>query len=175
MPPDLPHLLEPERLAKRGETITGHYAIPDLERLQGLLYDPSGTVHFRLEFSHDKDKRQSYIRGMLQADLHLVCQRCLGCLPYTIDSRFILGITQEDTRLTEWPDDCEILPVGQEPVLLAVLIEDELILALPITAMHAESDCPVAAGTSQLNDDQRVDEKPGPFADLKKMIRNSTN
>lgn len=169
MSPDLPLSLDTERLARKGETIAGQYAIQDLQRLEGLLHDKSGEVRFNLEFTHDEDDHRSYIVGTIQANVNLVCQRCLGSMPYNVDSRVYLGIVLKDADLSCLPDDCEPLVTDNDPVSLRALIEDELILALPISAMHAENMCEAADIMADLKGSDRTK----PFADLKTLIRNS--
>ena len=159
MSPDLPLSLDTERLARKGETIAGQYEVQDLQRLEGLLYDDTGVVRFNLEFTHDNDDNCSYI-----------CQRCLGSMPYNVDSRIYLGIVMKDANLSCLPDDCEPLVTENESVSLRTLIEDELILALPISAMHAEDRC---NATDIMADLKSSRNSTKPFAELKTLIRNS--
>lgn len=170
MSPDLPLSLDTERLARKGETIAGQYEVQDLQRLEGLLYDDTGVVRFNLEFTHDNDDNRSYIVGNIQANVNIICQRCLGSMPYNVDSRIYLGIVMKDANLSCLPDDCEPLVTENEPVSLRALIEDELILALPISALHAEDRC---NATDIMADLKSSRNSTKPFAELKTLIRNS--
>lgn len=169
MSPDLPLSLDPECLARKGETVAGQYAIQDLHRLEGLLHDTAGVVRFNLEFSHDSDYNRTFITGNIQANVNVICQRCLGSMPYNVDSHVSLCTAMTDTELSCLPDDCEPLVTDDEPVVLQALIEDELILALPISAMHAENRCEATDIMAELESDTRTK----PFADLKTLIHNS--
>lgn len=169
MSSDLPLTIEPKRLARKGETIAGQYAIMDMQRLGGLLHDQSGQVTFNLEFTHDNDKQVSFIIGKIHAVLNIVCQRCLGSMQITVNNPVYLGIINSQADASNLPDECEPLLVGDKPIELSPLIEDELILALPIAAMHEEDNC---QATGLLQDINMV-KKDSPFAILKTLTEKS--
>jgi uncharacterized metal-binding protein YceD (DUF177 family) len=43
------------------------------------------------------------------------------------------------------PPEVETLVAGGQPLSLATLVEDELLLALPMFAAHPENECPATA------------------------------
>jgi uncharacterized protein len=101
------------------------------------------------------------------AQLALVCQRCLG--PVTVElqaDRWFRFVADEETAAAE--DD-----LSEEDVLVLEprmdawsLIEDELIMAIPLVPMHEV--CPVPVPTSVADDDfvEAQADKPHPFATL---------
>lgn len=135
------------------------------------MHDRSGRVTFRLEFTHDDGQKVSFIMGVIQATLKLVCQRCLGGMEFNIDNPVYLGVVPDRAAADRLPDDCEPLMAGDEPVNLATLIEDELILALPITAMHDENECKATRLLTEINS-KRPD---NPFAVLRTLTGKSRN
>ena len=169
MSPDLPLTIEPKRLARKGEIVAGQYAIDEMQRLGGLLHDQSGQVTFRLEFTHDDEKKTSFIMGNIHAVVNIVCQRCLGPMPFTIDNQIYLGIIREQDDEYELPDGCEPLIASDESVNLASLIEDEVILALPIVTMHDEKECNATELLTEINSTK----KESPFAVLKTLAEKS--
>ena len=169
MSPDLPLTIEPKRLARKGETIAGQYAIHDMQRLGGLLHDQSGQIIFRLEFTHDTDQKISYIMGSIQANLNIICQRCLGSMELLIDNRVYLGVIFDQADAYQLPDECEPLITGEESINLSSLIEDEVILALPIAAMHKDNECKATELLTEINDTK----KDSPFSVLKSLAEKS--
>jgi uncharacterized protein len=167
MSPDLPLRIEPKRLARTGGTIAGQYAIHDMQRLGGLLYDDSGTVIFRLEFTFDQEQHLSLIRGRIEAQVIIPCQRCLGGMEFRINNPVYLGVISTRAEIPALPEECEPLQLEEESIALQGLIEDELILALPISAMHNAEEC---RATDLLN---RINDRSGsnPFAVLDKLNR----
>ena len=138
---DLSLTIEPKRLARNGETISGQYAIHDMQRLCKLLHDHSGHALFSLVFTHDGEQRRFFITGDIKARLVVVCQRCLGGMEFGINSRVYLGIVDDMSEAARLPESCEPLLADPEPVSLLGLIEDELILSLPISARHDTREC----------------------------------
>lgn len=107
----------------------------------------------------------------LQAQTHvrLQCQRCLQPLHEALDvARWFRFVATEDEaeRLDEESDDdVLVLPRSLD---LHELLEDELILALPLVPRHAV--CPEPLPTS-VGDDLVEDEAPNPFAALAALKR----
>jgi uncharacterized protein len=83
------------------------------------------------------------LKLMVQGQVGLTCQRCLGGMQHTveIDRMVYLARTEiELERLDALPDSDAIL-VG-ETLDLVELVEDEVLLGLPLAPMHAEGECP---------------------------------
>jgi uncharacterized protein len=167
MLPDLPLRIEPKRLARTGETIAGQYAIQDMQRLGGLLYDNSGTVIFRLEFNFDDNQNIPYIRGSIETQVNIPCQRCLGGMEFRINNPVFLGVVSNQAEYAILPDECDPLQLEAGSIALQGLIEDELILALPISSMHEADECKATELLNEINDKGRS----SPFAALDKLNR----
>ena len=74
----------------------------------------------------------------------LTCQRCLTGMQHAIEIDRMVYLARSEAeaeRLDELPDGDAIL-VGERLSLLE-LVEDEVLLGLPLAAMHAEGKCPV--------------------------------
>lgn len=80
----------------------------------------------------------------IHGEVELTCQRCLGGLKYVIAidrTVRLAGNEVELERLDQLPDGDAIL-AGDRLDLLQ-LVEDEVLLSLPLAAMHATGECPV--------------------------------
>lgn len=74
----------------------------------------------------------------------MTCQRCLGAMRHAVQIERALHLARNEAeleRLDALPDGDAIL-VG-ETLDLVDLVEDEVLLSLPLAAMHAEGECPV--------------------------------
>ena len=172
MLPELPQTIDPMSLARKGITIGGKYAVGDLHRLCAVLHDHTGRVTFRLEFGRDQDTKHCIITGTIEALLKTVCQRCLGMMDLRISSPVYLGVVSSQEEAADLPDGCEPLLQDASPMSLPAFIEDELILALPISAMHDGDNCAASRMLHDINDAARNN----PFAvlkDMKQKIRNA--
>ena len=80
----------------------------------------------------------------VRGEVELTCQRCLGGMQHAIGIEHTLHLARNEAeleRLDALPDSDAIL-VG-EMLNLVDLVEDEVLLSLPLAAMHAEGECPV--------------------------------
>ena len=103
----------------------------------------------------------------------LVCQRCMGTVaePLQVDQWYRFVATEEIAMAEDDESEEDLLVMEPQFDLLAV-IEDELLMALPLVPMHEE--CPVApvmqAGEDALSagngEEAPTGEKPNPFAVL---------
>lgn len=148
-------------------SFNGTLAVAGLPRLSEALATPEGTVAYDLEFDRD-DLGIAYLAIRAQTQLSLLCQRTLEpfVMPVSIDTRLGL-ITREEDEAG--------LPSGYEPLLLesaelrpADVIEDELLLALPLIPVKPgleESDQIWSTDPEQA----QVPERPNPFAALSSL------
>ena len=105
-----------------------------------------------------------------QAPVWLTCQRCLQPfeVPLTFERRlrFVRGEAEAEALDAESEDDVLALSRSLD---LRELIEDELLLALPIVPRHevCPQPLPMAVGEEDLEED--VPERPHPFAALQAL------
>jgi len=89
------------------------------------------------------DQRGSLsLRVAVSGEVGLTCQRCLGDMPYRVEVERTLYLAKNDAeleRLDALPDSDAIQP--GESLSLVELVEDEVLLSLPLATMHAEGEC----------------------------------
>lgn len=138
----LPHLIDPGKWADRLAEIASH---PPLSRFTRLLEGAAtsvGEVGVTLRFRRDA-RHLAHLTGQLRTTLQLTCQRCLGPvdLPLAADvDVWLLGNEDQAERLGD-EEDYVVCEEGQ--IDLPALLEDELILALPLVARHDACDAQV--------------------------------
>jgi uncharacterized protein len=92
---------------------------------------------------HTDERGGVSLQLLVQGEVGLVCQRCLGEMRHSVEIARVLHLARNEAeleRLEAQPDSDAIL-VG-ETVDLVDLVEDEVLLSLPLAAKHAESECP---------------------------------
>ena len=139
--------------ARDGREIDGSVAVADLQRLQEGLHDQSGQIDYRLAGSMDKDGMAS-LRLRIEADLTLTCQRCLGPVKFHLESARRFELVPKGQALDDPADEPEdVEQIHADAALdVALLVEDEAILALPIAAMHEAEACAAPAATESGNE-----------------------
>jgi len=84
------------------------------------------------------------VSGRVTGQVGLACQRCLGRLMQAVEVELRLAIVEHDSEFSA-PPDFEAWETGDGAVVrpkLGELIEDEVILALPLIARHEDdADC----------------------------------
>ncbi len=137
--PVLPRHLDPRKFAQQSLNIDGLVDIRTLERLLPLLANQEGEISAQLQFGVDEQGIR-YVTGKLNATVNVVCQRCLDAMTQSLMLPISLGIVWDDDQAANLPKtwDPWILDEGQADIYQ--MIEDELILGLPIVAYH-ETEC----------------------------------
>lgn len=112
-----------------------------------------------------------WMRLTARTSLPLICQRCLGPVDTSLEvDRWFRFVADEATAEAQ-DDDCEedLLALEPRPALFDVL-EDELLMALPLVPMHET--CPVAVvlqAGERGGDDDAAPPKKNPFAALQRL------
>ena len=139
-------------------------------RLCGALADGRGEVRYRLDFGRD-DLGTDYVDVHAQAPLTMICQRTLEpfVLQVTVDNR--LGLIRRERDEAGLPPGCEPLLVPEDGRLHpADVIEDELLLALPLVPVNPDSSLPEAlADRGEPEQDEAQAQENNPFAILREL------
>ena len=138
----LPDIIRPLHLAETRQTLSGYLLLEKMSRLVPSLSTPQGIVEVELEFGIDEQKIR-YAKGHLQATLNLICQRCFQSAPFPVKAGITLGLVTTIEEANLLPESYDPLLLDEPAVSLPEMIEDELILLLPLVARHRENECPV--------------------------------
>ncbi len=143
----LPELADPIRLCAGGSEFSGTLALADFDRLRRTLASDAGEVSFTVEFGRAAGGINA-VRGTLDTTLNLLCERCARPFDLPVHADWQLGAVSSLAEADRLPEGYEPLLVGEELTRLRDVLEDELLLALPLVPRHPESvNCrPVAHG-----------------------------
>ena len=157
--------------ARRGATAEGHVALAAMPRLAAALClgrDELARMQARWSLRGELRRDASgtdrpRIDLEVQAELPMTCQRCLQPSMQRVDEHASFRLVDAEPELTleELEAEDEALCATQ-PVDVAELVEDQLILALPLVPMH--DTCPQALPTRV--GDAPAQEPASPFAVL---------
>ena len=103
-------------------------------RLAVSLLEDGGDAECDFTFYRDTDRSRK-LRLKYRAELVLRCERCLGPLREQVEGETVLRLV--DAELEAANDEDDVLPVGAEGVYLKDVLEDELLLTLPLIPRHA--------------------------------------
>ncbi|MBD2859663.1 DUF177 domain-containing protein [Spongiibacter sp. KMU-158] len=138
----LPKMVEARKFATAGCEVSAAVPVSALPRfVEGLATD-SGVVDVDLQFFRDE---QGFFRvaGKAVSNVEVFCQRCLEAMPVDLQADFELAIVWNDEQAKALPKSLDPVILGDEPLNLYDLVQDELILNTPFVNYHPEADCSV--------------------------------
>jgi uncharacterized protein len=162
----LPQHINLLRLSEQGVQFHGSLFIKDMQRLAPSLYNEDGEVVVDLTLGADAEGTR-FCHLQIKTKVLLQCQRCMEPFSYGIMSDFLQGIANSEAEAENLPAQYE--PVIAKDGLLVVrdMVEDELILKLPIVPMHAVEECKVKLPVVDSSWNQGQDREQNPFHVLK--------
>ena len=136
----LPRRVDLLRLAQRGERLEGTLPLAELTRLREATSLAQGEVVVELNFGID-DQGVRYLKGTASTQVTLECQRCLQPMEYPLKVGLSLGLVDSLAAGEGLPEPYEPLVSDRRLIELSTVIEDELLLALPMIALPPPGQC----------------------------------
>ncbi len=169
----LPCELDARKAAARGARVSGTLRPADMPRFRALLAGDEGSIRAELGFSRDEEGR-SLVRVVIDADVAVICQRCLQPMTRRVTSDSLLAIVWTDEQARQLPRNLEPLVVAAQEADLWSIVEEELMLALPAFSYHESEACKeTLADYSGPTPEEEVTagDKPNPFDVLAQLKR----
>ena len=154
-------------LARRGAELEGRFALAPMARLTPALSEPAGDAGVRWVLRAQLRRlpgggTQPIAELEVEAELPLQCQRCLGTVRVPVLDRARFRLVEVEPELSDEELEAEEEALcADAPLDLRELVEDQLILALPLVPMHERCPQPLAAPTHE--------PAPSPFAALAQL------
>ena len=142
-------LYDLEALAEREATLGGEIELGQLTRLRDVLHSDSGSLQASLKFSW---QASVYVAVELTFDttVTLICQRCLEPMQHRVSEKVSLALLDKDATNSDPDAARETVVLENGKLKPASLVEDELIVSLPIVPRHERIDeCGKIAQTLQ--------------------------
>jgi uncharacterized protein len=133
-------------LARQRRELGGELPLAQAERLVSELFDAAGVLRFRLRGYVDQRGRTAAALE-LNGTVRARCDRCGGPVEVPIAERALFYFVADEAELASLPiDDAPDEPLlGARRFDVAGLVEDQAILALPISPRHADCAAPTLA------------------------------
>ncbi|AFJ03797.1 hypothetical protein Q7C_2677 [Methylophaga frappieri] len=132
----LPKDIDPVRFAHNGLYLQGQIPLSSMRRLTELLVSSDGEVAVEMQFDID-ETGLPFMRGRFKTSVQLECERCLSPMTLVLDLQSLLGIVRFEHAVEGLAEQYEPWVLDDaKTVNPADVVEDELILALPIVPKH---------------------------------------
>lgn len=164
--------------ALAGEPLVEHTPLQNMERLAQEIHGPAPDLIINWRASGELRPRTGaeddvWVHLEATTRLPLTCQRCMGPVQTPLEiAQWYRFVADENIAMAEDDESEEDLLVMEPQFDLLAVVEDELLMALPLVPMH--DTCPEApvfsAGEAELAPPEGAAEvKPHPFAALAQL------
>ncbi|MEG0278084.1 MAG: 23S rRNA accumulation protein YceD [Morganella sp. (in: enterobacteria)] len=169
----LPLTIDAKRTAQKRLDYQGCYTPEQVTRLAESVASVDSDVDVDLRFEIDP-QRLAVIKGTAEVDVSLECQRCGNIFPLHVRATYCFSPVTSDEKAEALPEEYEPIDVNDfgETDLLA-MIEDELILSLPVVPVHESEHCEVSDAEKVFGKLPEEVEKPNPFAALASLKKSN--
>ncbi len=170
MSPPWSQPLDVDRLARGEAEIDCDIPLSELPRLKSRIAGIGGNVRGIARFG--RQSRFAVAELSLMGTARLQCQRCMQAMELPIESTTQVALILAEADAAEVPEQLEPVLAREGRISLGELVEEELLLALPIVPLHEElRECAVPPAAPLLAEDAPEHVTQRPFAGLGDLLR----
>ncbi len=151
--------------------LQGQAPLSAFSRIAQDAVQEGGQVHWQAEgelVEQAGGSGQVWLHLSADAVVPMTCQRCMAValIPLEVDRSFRFVADEATAEAEDDDSEEDVLALSREFDLLG-LIEDELLMELPVVPRHDVCPAPVSMQSSDADFLQAGEEKPNPFAVLR--------
>lgn len=167
--------LDVKALAQAGASLSGQDLLQKYERLAAELHGPVADVAV-IWSAHGEARAQAgapdqiWLHLRARAGLPLTCQRCMGVVTVAVEVDRPFRFVADEATAAALDDESEedLLVLDREFDLYA-LIEDELLMALPLVPRHERCPTEPRLAVADADFEAESETKANPFAALARL------
>ena len=170
MSPPWSQPLDVDRLSRGEAEIDVDVPLAELPRLQSRIPGIGGSVRGSACFA----QRSGFavVELSLTGKATLQCQRCMQAMELPLDSTTHVALILAEADAAEVPEELEPVLAREGRISAGELVEEEMLLALPIVPLHEElSECAVSRSAPLLTEETAEHVTQRPFAGLADLLR----
>ncbi len=131
-------LIDVDRLADRQADVAFDIPLSRLPRVQAQIAGAQGTVHGVAHFRREAGYRVAMLE--LEGEAKLACQRCLAPMTWPLASETRVAILANEREADSVPQEVETVHAPDNRIRVADLVEEELLLTLPLVPLHESAE-----------------------------------
>lgn len=126
-------LIHPDRLSTKPQVLQGRFVPAELERLEDSLANGEGELRYRITAGLDPQRRK-VVSCIIEGFVFLMCQNSLDAFRHEISlqERLVLVDSEAQLPAIDQESDEEDYLVADEPLDIRDLVEDAVLLSLPM-------------------------------------------
>lgn len=148
------------------------FAIPlaEFPRLAPQLGGTAGEARGSVRFARDRGVPVADLE--VSAELDLTCQRCLGPMRLPVANEVRVALLSDPSQADSAPQDVETMLAEGGRVTLRDLVEEELLLEVPLVPRHATAaECGPGQGGRRRGPEPPAEEMQKPFERLGELLK----
>jgi uncharacterized protein len=138
MSPPWSRPLEVDRLADGGADVDFAVPLAELSGLRSKRASVAGNVHGRVNFKREASVAVAQLA--LSGVATLECQRCMRPMQVPVETVVRVGLIASEEDVGRVPADLEPMLAPGGRISIGELITEEMLLTLPIVALHGEGE-----------------------------------
>jgi len=168
----IPSYVDTRKVFQSEGKLIGSIGLERLTRFRELLANDNAEVEVELEFSLNRSKQQ-LITGEVRAKVEVACQRCLEPVLIRFSDNIALALVRRESDVAKLEKSLDPWMVEDHKLSLAELVEEQLLLGMPIVSTHEDVNCLTRLEYEKQHLDAPGEEEPAqgknPFAVLKTL------
>lgn len=170
MSPPWSQPLDVDRLSRGEAEIDFDVPLAELPRLRSRIAGISGSVRGTARFGQQSGF--AVVELSLAGSARLQCQRCMQAMELGIESTTHVALILAEADAADVPEEREPVLALEGRISAGELVEEELLLALPIVPLHEElAECAVSPAAPLLADEAPEHVTQRPFEGLAELLR----
>jgi len=134
----IPDYVDARKIFAQQALIKGIIPVSRLLRFCDLIAANDGDVQVDLKFALD-DSHRRVIEGILDTKVQVICQRCLEPMQIELHDEFRLAVVESEKQAEALPKSLDPWLSEDIKLVLAEVVEEQLILCMPIVSYHEHS------------------------------------
>ena len=136
----LPSIIDPRKLAQQQALYEGHVGADQLTRFAQAVVAIESDLQARVEFDLNPS-RKPCVSGSINVRAAVPCQRCLEPVVIEVAAEFAVEVVWNEEQAAAIIKLADSWIVPERQANLVELLEDELLLALPVVSYHPQGQC----------------------------------
>ncbi len=164
------NIIQPRKLAQKSGEIRFNWEVASFERLSNGLYSNVGNVSVHINAEIDFQKR-CLLETNIKASLQLECQTSFEPMDFEIDKTITFCTVIKESQFAEVDEEFEPVLIDDGYLDIKQVIEDELILSVPVAANKPAEELNQEMTFGKLDEEAILVEKKekNPFSVLKNL------
>lgn len=169
----LPNVIDPVYCAQHEKQYVVSVSQGLFPRLEALVISTENDVEVRVSFYRHKQLRSPALDMELKTTLVLQCQRSLQKFKHELELSLTVVFVESLELAKDFPKEVEIYELVEEKIPLLDLVEDELLLGIPLSPVDSSRVMEYENKEfEEQSSEQEVAQKENPFEALRALQKN---